>query len=115
IFLVAIVVLAGALYVIMSKTTVIFRQVFRRYDDLNAEVQENVTAIRVVKAFVREEHEVGKFKQAAQKLYDLSVRAEARLAFNNPVMMLVIYGCMIALSWFGAKHIVIGDLTTGEL
>ena len=99
----------------MSKTTVIFKQVFSRYDDLNAEVQENVTAIRVVKAFVREDHEVGKFKKAAQNLYDLSVKAESRLAFNNPVMMLVIYGCMIALSWFGAQHIVIGDLTTGEL
>ena len=115
IFLIAMVILAAALYIIMSKTTVIFKQVFSRYDDLNAEVQENVTAIRVVKAFVREDHEVGKFKKAAQNLYDLSVKAESRLAFNNPVMMLVIYGCMIALSWFGAQHIVIGDLTTGEL
>ena len=115
IFLIAMVILAAALYIIMSKTTVIFKQVFSRYDDLNAEVQENVTSIRVVKAFVREDHEVGKFKKAAQNLYDLSVKAESRLAFNNPVMMLVIYGCMIALSWFGAQHIVIGDLTTGEL
>ena len=115
IFLIAMVILAAALYIIMSKTTVIFKQVFSRYDDLNAEVQENVTAIRVVKAFVREDHEVGKFKKAAQNIHDLSVKAESRLAFNNPVMMLVIYGCMIALSWFGAQHIVIGDLTTGEL
>ena len=99
----------------MSKTTVIFKQVFSRYDDLNSEVQENVTAIRVVKAFVREDFEVNKFQKAAGMLYDLSVKAESRLAFNNPVMMLVIYGCMIALSWFGAQFIVVGDLTTGEL
>ena len=93
----------------------IFKQVFSRYDDLNSEVQENVTAIRVVKAFVREDFEVNKFQKAAGMLYDLSVKAESRLAFNNPVMMLVIYGCMIALSWFGAQFIVVGDLTTGEL
>ena len=115
IFLVAMVILALALYLIMSKTTVIFKQVFSRYDDLNGEVQENVTAIRVVKAFVREDFEVNKFQKAAGMLYDLSVKAESRLAFNNPVMMLVIYGCMIALSWFGAQFIVVGDLTTGEL
>ncbi|HIZ77571.1 MAG TPA: ABC transporter ATP-binding protein/permease [Firmicutes bacterium] len=115
IFLVAMVILAVALILIMSKTTKIFHQVFRKYDDLNASVQENVSAIRVVKAFVREDHENSKFQKAAENLYQLFVKAEGILAFNSPVMMLVIYGSIIALSWFGAQYIVIGDLTTGEL
>ena len=112
IFLVAMVILAVALILIMSKTTKIFHQVFRKYDDLNASVQENVSAIRVVKAFVREDHENSKFQKAAENLYQLFVKAEGILAFNSPVMMLVIYGSIIALSWFGAQYIVIGDLTT---
>lgn len=115
IFLVAMVVLAIALILIMSKTTKIFDQVFRRYDDLNASVQENVSAIRVVKAFVREEHENEKFSAASERLYKLFVKAEGILALNNPVMMLVVYGCITALSWFGARFIVGGSLTTGEL
>lgn len=115
IFLVAIVFLGAALFLIMSKTTRIFNQVFRKYDDLNASVQENVSAIRVVKAFVREKYENEKFTKAAENLYSLFVKAESRLAFNNPLMMLVIYGCIIALSWFGARYIVAGDLTTGQL
>ena len=115
VFLVAILVLAAALVLIMTKTTKIFNVVFQKYDDLNASVQENVSVIRVVKAFVREEHENDKFRRAAEKLYALFVKAEGRLAFNNPVMMLVIYGCIIALSWFGAHFIVAGDLTTGNL
>ena len=115
IFLVAIVVLGAALFFIMAKTTKVFNQVFRKYDDLNASVQENVSAIRVVKAFVREDYENTKFEQAAQKLYALFVKAESRLALNNPVMMLVVYGCILAISWFGAQFIVAGDLTTGSL
>lgn len=115
IFLVAIVFLGAALFLIMSTTTKIFNQVFRKYDDLNASVQENVSAIRVVKAFVREKYENEKFTKAAENLYSLFVKAESRLAFNNPLMMLVIYGCIIALSWFGARYIVTGDLTTGQL
>lgn len=115
IFLAAIVVLAAALGLIMSRTTKIFDEVFRKYDDLNASVQENVSAIRVVKAFVREEHENNKFTRAAENLYRLFVKAEGLLALNNPVMMLVVYGCIISLSWFGAKFIVVGGLTTGEL
>lgn len=115
VFLVAVVVLALVLVFIMSKTLRIFDQVFRKYDDLNASVQENVSAIRVVKAFVREDYENSKFSKAAEDLYHLSVKAEGILALNNPVMMLVVYGCIIALSWFGAHYIVIGDLTTGEL
>lgn len=115
IFLIAIVVLALALMLIMSRTTKIFEQAFSKYDDLNASVQENVSAIRVVKAYVREDHENSKFKNAAENLYRLFVKAEGLLAFNNPVMMLVVYGCIIALSWFGAQFVVAGSLTTGEL
>lgn len=115
IFLVAVVILAAILILIMSKTTKIFSQVFRKYDDLNASVQENVSAIRVVKAFVREDHENRKFTRAAENLYRLFVKAEGILALNNPIMMLIIYGCIITLSWFGAHYIVGGSLTTGEL
>ena len=115
VFLVAMVILAAALIVIVTGATRIFNVVFRRYDDLNASVQENVAAIRVVKAFVREGHENEKFTKAAQKLYSLFVKAESRLALNNPVMMLVVYGSILALSWFGAQMIVSGELTTGNL
>lgn len=115
IFLVAVMVLATALILIMLKTTKVFSQVFRQYDSVNSIVQENVTAIRVVKAFVREDYENTKFGKAVQKLYQLFVKAEGTLALNNPVMMLVVYGCMIALSWFGAQFIVDSRLTTGEL
>ncbi|MEF2794233.1 MAG: ABC transporter ATP-binding protein [Hydrogeniiclostridium sp.] len=115
IFLVAIAVLAVGLVFIMLTTMKIFDQVFRKYDDLNASVQENVSAIRVVKAFVREKYENEKFGNAAQRLYRMFVKAEGRLAFNNPLMMLVIYSSMIGLSWLGAHNIVGGTLTEGEL
>ena len=115
IFLAAVILLAAALLLIMVKTTRIFNQVFEKYDDLNASVQENVAAIRVVKAFVREDYENQKFRRAAESLYKLFVKAESRLALNSPVMMLIVYGCMLAISWFGARFIVAGDLTTGQL
>ena len=115
IFLAAILVLAAALIFIMVRTTPVFSEVFRKYDDLNASVQENVSAIRVVKAFVREDYENDKFGKAAEKLYSLFVKAESYLALNNPVMMLVVYGCILAISWFGAQLIVAGELTTGNL
>ncbi|MCH1981543.1 ABC transporter ATP-binding protein/permease [Ruminococcus sp. OA3] len=115
IFVVAIVVLAAVLVLIMLRTMKLFDEVFKKYDALNISVQENVSAIRVVKAYVRESYENEKFEKAAQNLYKLFVKAEGILAFNNPVMMLVVYGCIIGLSWFGAKYIVIGGLTTGEL
>ena len=115
IFLIAMVILGVALFLIMNRTTKIFREVFHRYDVLNAEVQENVTAIRVVKAFVRETHENEKFGKAVQTLYSLFVKAESKLALNNPIMMFVVYDSILALSWFGAKLIVAGDLTTGNL
>lgn len=115
IFLVAIVVLAAALVCIMTRTTKVFNEVFHKYDELNASVQENVSAIRVVKAFVREGHENSKFQKAAENLYRLFVKAEGNLALNTPVMMLVVYGCILAISWFGAHFIVAGQLTTGNL
>nr|WP_321000465.1 ABC transporter ATP-binding protein [Blautia coccoides] len=115
IFVVAIVVLAAVLIFVMSRTTKIFDVVFKKYDELNASVQENGSAIRVVKAYVREDHENEKFTKAANNLYSLFVKAEKFLSLNGPVMMFVIYFCVVALSWFGAKFIVVGDLTTGEL
>ncbi len=115
IFMVALVILATSLYFIISRTVKLFAQVFMRYDDLNNSVQENVSAIRVVKAFVREDFENKKFQKAAEALYKLFVKTESLQAINHPIMMLVVYGCIIALSWFGAHHIVAGDLTTGQL
>ncbi len=115
VFLVALCFLAVVLFVIMRKAAATFQKVFDQYDDLNAEVQENVSAIRVVKAYVREDHENEKFDKAAGMLYNLSVKAEGLLALNNPVMMLVVYGCITAVSWFGAKFIVAGSMTTGEI
>lgn len=115
IFVVALVILGTALYLIISRTVKLFAQVFEKYDDLNNSVQENVQAIRVVKAFVREDFENSKFRKAAENLYKLFVRTESLQAINNPVMTSVIYGCIIALSWFGAHFIVAGELTTGQL
>ena len=114
-FLIAVVFLILVLGVIMTVTLKIFRQVFKQYDDLNASVQENVTAIRVVKSYVREDFENKKFSKASRMLYDLSVRAEGLLAFNNPAMMVAVYFCIISVSWFGAKFIVAGDMSTGDL
>ena len=115
VFLVAVVFLGVSLAFITVKTYRIFDEVFRKYDDVNASVQENITGIRVVKSFVREEYENTKFKKAAENLYKMFVKAESLLILNNPVMMLAVYGCMLALSWFGAQFIVAGELTTGNL
>ncbi|MDO4192202.1 MAG: ABC transporter ATP-binding protein [Erysipelotrichaceae bacterium] len=115
IFLVAVIVLAIALSILIVNTTKIFRQTFEKYDALNASVQENVSAARVVKAFVREDYETDKFRKAAGNLRAMFVKAEALIALNNPVMMMVVYGCIISLSWFGAKQVVSGVLTTGQL
>ena len=115
IFIVAMVVLSISLWMIISRVSRLFQQVFERYDALNQSVGENVSAIRVVKAFVREKYENEKFARAAEALYKLYVRAESLMALNHPVMNLVVYGCMIALSWWGAHFIVGGTLTTGEL
>ena len=115
VFLAALCFLAVILVFIMRKASAVFLEVFDRYDDLNASVQENVTAIRVVKAYVREEQENAKFQKAAHHLYDLFVKAESLLALNNPVMMLVVYACITAVSWFGAHFIVAGSMTTGDI
>lgn len=115
IFVAAILFLGAVLFFIMTHTSKIFDRVFKKYDDLNASIQENVSAIRVVKAYVREGYENQKFGRAARELYRLFVKAEGMLAFNNPVMMLTVYGCMIGLSWFGAHFIVAGTMTAGEL
>lgn len=115
IFLVAVAVLGVALALIMTHAMPAFSQVFSRYDDLNASVQENISGIRVVKAFVREDYENEKFKKAAGNLKNLFVKAESLVALNNPSMMLVVYGCIISLSWFGAQHVVAGSITTGNL
>ena len=115
IFIVAMIILGCSLYQIISRVAKLFQQVFERYDELNQSVQENIHAIRVVKAFVREDYENKKFSRAAEGLYQLYVRAESLMALNHPIMNIVVYGCIIALSWWGAHFIVSGTLTTGEL
>lgn len=115
IFLVAVVFLALIIGFCLPKVNTIFTDTFNKYDDLNAEVQENVSGIRVVKSYVREEHEKEKFSKAAHNLRKLFEKAEGMLAIVNPVMNLAVYGCIVALSWFGAHQIVGGSLTTGEL
>ena len=115
IFVVAIAFLLAVLASIMVPTFKIFDRVFKNYDNLNSSVQENVSAIRVVKSFVREDFENEKYTKACEGLYQQFVNAESRLSFNNPAMLTAIYGCNIALSWFGAKYILHGALTTGQL
>ena len=115
IFIVASVVLGVILAIIITKVSKMFALVFKQYDVLNSVVQENVSGIRVVKAFVREDYEKSKFWQAAKRLYDLNVKAESLMALNGPVMNMVVYGCIIAISWFGAQFVVGGSLTTGQL
>ena len=114
-FLIAVVFLIVVLGAIMVVTLKIFNRVFQKYDDLNASVQENVSAIRVVKAFVREDYENQKFAKASANLYKLFVKAEGLLAFNNPAMMLAVYFCILSASWLGAQFIVGGTLSTGDL
>ena len=115
IFIVALLILGTSLFSIITRVSRLFAKVFEQYDAVNQSVQENVQAIRVVKAFVREDYENRKFSKAVDGLYHLYVRAERLMALNHPVMNMVVYGCMIALSWWGAHFIVGGTLTTGEL
>ena len=115
IFVAAVAFLLAVLASIMVPTFKIFDRVFKNYDNLNASVQENVSAIRVVKSFVREGFENEKYTKACEGLYQQFVNAESRLSFNGPAMLTAIYGCNIALSWFGAKYILHGALTTGQL
>ena len=114
-FLIAVVFLVLVIGSIMVVTLRIFNEVFQKYDDLNASVQENISAIRVVKAFVREPYENEKFSKASGNLYRLFVKAEGLLAFNNPAMMVAVYFCIISVSWLGAHSIVGGSMTPGDL
>ena len=115
VFVVAVVFLVVVLASIMIPTFHIFDRVFKNYDNLNASVQENVSAIRVVKSFVREGFENEKYTKACESLYNQFVKAESRLSFNNPAMLTAVYGCNIALSWLGAKYVLHGAITTGQL
>lgn len=115
VFLIALIILSFSLYHIISRAAKLFQQVFVKYDELNQSVQENITGIRLVKAFVREDYENKKFSRAAENLYRLYVKAESLMVWNHPIMNMVVYGCIIALSWLGAHYIVEGTLTTGEL
>ena len=115
VFVVAVVFLVVVLAAIMIPTFRIFDRVFKNYDNLNASVQENVSAIRVVKSFVREGFENEKYTAACESLYKQFVNAESRLSFNNPAMLVAVYGCNIALSWFGAHYVLNGVITTGQL
>ncbi len=115
IYLVAVLFLGLALFYILSHATKYFQEVFRKYDDLNASVQENISAIRVVKAYVRESHETTKFQKACNKVYEMFVKAEKLVVLNMPLMQFTVYACILGISWIGAKMIVGGSLTTGEL
>ena len=115
IYFVAVLFLSICLFFIIRVGMKYFRQMFKMYDGLNESVQENVTGIRVVKAFVREEHEIGKFNKANKKLYDMSVKAESIVVTNMPLMMFTVYVCILLISWVGAHMIVSNELTTGEL
>ncbi len=115
IYLVAVAFLGVVLFFLIRKGSGLFRAAFPKYDDLNASVQENVSAIRVVKAYVREEEETKKFKKASQNIYNIFVKAEKYMIMNGPMMQLTVYTCIILISWFGAKMIVGSELTTGAL
>lgn len=115
IYLFAVLILSLVLYLIISNAMKYFKQAFPKYDALNESVQENVSAIRVVKAYVREEQEINKFKKASQAIYDIFSKAEGMTVFQMPAMMLTVYSCIILISWFGAKMIVSDSLTTGQL
>lgn len=115
VYLVAVIFLICCLAIILPKATKYFRQVFEKYDDLNASVQENISAIRVVKAYVREDYEKDKFSKANANIYNMFLRAEKLVVINMPLMQFTVYACILIISWLGAKTIVAGDLTTGEL
>ena len=115
IFFIATFFLSLALIIIMTSAVRLFNQVFEKYDALNANVQENISGIRVVKSYVQEDREISKFEVAVTNIYKLFVKAESRIVLNNPLMILTVYACIIALSWFGASQITSGSLTTGAL
>lgn len=114
-YLIAVIFLAACIAMIFPRATKYFRQVFEKYDDLNASVQENVSAIRVVKAYVREDYEKEKFSRANRNIYNMFLRAEKLVVINMPLMQFTVYACILIISWLGAKMIVAGGLTTGEM
>lgn len=114
-YLIAVIFLGACIAMIIPRATKYFRQVFEKYDDLNASVQENVSAIRVVKAYVREDYEKEKFSKANQNIYNMFLRAEKLVVINMPLMQFTVYACILIISWLGAKMIVAGGLTTGEM
>ena len=115
VYLVALVILAGILFFIIRRAMKYFQMAFPKYDELNASVQENVSAIRVVKAYVREDYETSKLKKASQAIYDIFLKAEKNVVLNMPVMQLTVYTCILLISWMGARMIVQSELTTGAL
>ena len=115
IYLIAVVLLGVALIFIMQRATKYFQQAFPKYDEMNAAVQENVSAIRVVKAYVREEQETNKFKKTSENIYKIFLKAEKNIIYNGPIMQVTVYSCILLISWLGAKMIVVDALTTGEL
>jgi len=115
VYLIAVALLGCALVFIMKRATSYFQQAFPKYDEMNAAVQENVSAIRVVKAYVREEQETSKFKKTSENIYKIFVKAEKNIIYNAPIMQLTVYSCILLISWLGAKMIVSNTLTTGEL
>lgn len=115
IYLIAVVILAFFLFFIASRAMKYFSATFKKYDALNASVQENISAVRVVKAYVREDYETTKFTTANGNLYNMFVKAEGIVAWNGPLMMTTIYSCILLISWIGARMIIVGDLSTGDL
>ena len=115
IYLVAVIFLGFFLFIILRKASKCFQEVFQKYDDLNAGIQENISAVRVVKAYVREDYETSKFQKACNRVYELFVKAEKLVVMNMPLMQFTVYSCILGISWLGAKMIVGGNLTTGEL
>ena len=115
VYLVAVIALGIVVFTIISSATKVFRKAFPRYDKLNESVQENVTAIRVVKAYVREDEQIDRFRKASKGIYDIFKKAEGKVVLNMPIMQLTVFSCILIISWMGAKMISVGDLTTGEL
>ena len=115
IYLIAVILLGAVLFIIMRLAMKYFSAVFQKYDDMNASVQENISAERVVKAYVREDYEINKFHTASNNIYKMFVKAEGILSFNSPAMQFTVYSCILLISWMGAKMVVGSQLTTGEL
>ena len=115
IYLAAVILLGGLLLFICKKAMKYFDSAFQRYDDLNESIQENVSAIRVVKAYVREDYEKNRFKKASKNIYDVFVKAESLVVYNSPAMQFTVYACILLISWFGAHMVVGGSLETGDL